>query len=538
MRKKLFLMIMAVFVSICIVGCSPKTNEDGIVIAQDSFQEMNPITAQTRAVWNIMYLYQSQLVRFYNEKIDYDAATKFEKDKTNTIYTFHIREGLKWSDGSVLDANDFAYGIKVVLDPKTGSPKAASYFGIKNAKKYNEGKVKFDQVGVKVKDDLTLEITLEKPCVDYEYTIASVHFYPVSEDFIKKVGVKEYGSSVEKTLSSGPYVLTELDFNKNVKLVKNEDYWDSENSFKVKSVEFLKVENMNTAVSMYDNGEIDAILDLSSDYYEEFDGETYTGATGRITFLWLNQYSKDKEVAKVMSNRNFRLALNYALNREDISQLDNADKAYNSFVGLDFAGTSKDKKFNEEYPVNAAPLKGDSKKAKEYLDKALKELNYKSVKDLPEIEFVTYIRESNERLCELIIDQWKQNLGLEKIKFTKQELGTAISTFYALTYDVFEIAIETLVRPTDLMESVTTNAVYNSGIIKNEKFDNLIKDAINESDPVKRAKLTQEANQLLLDDSALLPLTYNGFKSAVKDYVSGYQLGSVDGFEFQELELG
>ena len=84
--------------------------------------------------------------------------------------------------------------------------------------------------------------------------------------------------------------------NKNIKLVKNEDYWDAKDSFKVKSVEFIKVENMNTAIAMYENDEIDAILELSSEYYDEFEGETFTGATGRITFLWLNQYSKDKKV--------------------------------------------------------------------------------------------------------------------------------------------------------------------------------------------------------------------------------------------------
>ena len=538
MGKKSLLMVIAIMLSVCLVGCSPKTNDDGIVIAQEGFQELNPITTQTRASWNIMYLYQSQLVRFYNEKIDYDAAKSFDRDKTNTVYTFHIREGLKWSDGSVLDANDFAYGIKVVLDPKSASPKAAAFYDLKNAQKYNEGKVKFDQVGVKVIDDLTLQLTLEQPCVDFENTIASVHFYPVSEEFIKEVGVKEYGSTVEKTLSSGPYVLTELDLNKNIKLIKNEDYWDAKNTFKVKSVEFLKVENMNTAISMYDNGELDAILELSSEYYDEFGDETFTGATGRITFLWLNQYTKNKEANKVMSNKNFRQALSYALNREELSELDTANKPINSFVGIDFAGNAKGKTFNEEYTTTAAPLKGDKKKAKEYLDKALKELGYKSVDDLPEIEFVTYIYEPNEKLCELVIDQWKQNLGLKKIKFTKQEFGTAISTFYSLDYDVFEIAIETNVRTTDLMNSLTTKATYNPGIIRSEKFDNLVKAAIKESDPVKRAKLVQEANQLLLDEGALVPVLYNGFKSAVKPYVDNYRLGSIDGFEFQELELG
>lgn len=536
MKKLIFVLILVVLTTYSI-GCSKKTNNDGIIIAQEGFQELNPITTQTRASWNIMYLYQSQLVRFYNEKIDFDAAESFEKNKKNTVYTFHIREGLKWSDGSILDANDFAYGIKVVLDPESASPKAGSFYEIKNAQKYNEGKVDFDKVGVKVIDDLTLQLTLENPCVDFEKSIASAHYYPVSEEFIKKVGIKEYGSSVEKTLSSGPYVLTELDLNKNIKLVKNNDYWDALNTFKVESVEFIKVENMNTAISMYDNEEIDAILELSSEYYEQFEGETFTGATGRITFLWLNQYSKDKKVSKVISNKNFRKALTYALNREEISELDNANKPINSFVGLDFAGNTKGKTFNEEYPVKTVANKGDATQAKEYLKKALKELNYKSVKDLPEINFVTYVYEPNEKICELTIDNWRKVLGLDNIKFTVQEFNTSISTFYSLDYDVFEIPIETNIRPSDLMNSITTDSVYNAGIIKNDKFDKLVKDAIKESDEVKKAKLIQEANQLLLDETYMIPIVYNGFKSAVKPYVQNYRLGSVDGFEFQNLEI-
>lgn len=537
MKKRLIFILMLVVLTTCLVGCNKKTNNDGIIIAQEGFQELNPITTQTRVSWNIMYLYQTQLVRFYNEKIDYDAAESFARNDKNTVYTFRIREGLKWSDGSTLDANDFAYGIKVVLDQESASPKAGSFYDIKNAKKYNEGKVKFDKVGVKVIDDLTLELTLENPCVDFEKTIASLHFYPVSEEFIKKVGVKEYGSTAEKTLSSGPYKLTELDLNKNIKLVKNEDYWDAKDSFKVKLVEFIKVENMNTAIAMYENDEIDAILELSSEYYDEFEGETFTGATGRITFLWLNQYSKDKKVSKVMSNNNFRKALSYALNREEISELDTANKPINSFVGLDFVGNTKGKTFNEEYPVKAASTKGNEQKAKEYLNKALKELNYKSVGDLPEINFVTYVYEPNEKICELIIDNWKKVLGLKNIKFTVQEFNTSISTFYNLDYDVFEIPIETNVRPSDLMSSVTTNAVYNAGIIKNSEFDKLIQSAIKESDEVKKAKLIQEANQLLLDESNMIPVVYNGFKSAIKPYIKNYRLGSVDGFEFQNLEL-
>lgn len=82
---------------------------------------------------------------------------------TIPVYTFHLRDGQKWSDGQALTAHDFEYGAYCLLNPDMGSPAAYSWFAIKNASAYNSREITdWAEVGVKALDDLTLEITLER----------------------------------------------------------------------------------------------------------------------------------------------------------------------------------------------------------------------------------------------------------------------------------------------------------------------------------------------------------------------------------------
>ena len=85
------------------------------------------------------------------------------------------------------------------------------------------------------------------------------------------------------------------------------------------------------------------------------------------------------------------------------------------------------------------------------------------------------------------------------------------------------------------MESVASGSVYDFGVLKNDKFDSLIKAAIKETDTEKRDTLTAEAEQEFLDDATIVPLYFDVFRSAVKKNVEGYRLGFIDGYEFQKL---
>lgn len=499
---------------------------------------LNPARAQTRTDFNVMYLLQTQLVRFYGSQIQMDAASSFEKNEDGTRYVFHLREGLKWENGDALTARDFEYGAYCVLSPDMGSPKASSFYEIKNAKAFAAGEDgDWSHVGIRATDELTLEIELEYGVQDYEKTLASKHLYPMNQVFVEAIGIDAVGANLETTLCSGPYRVAEWRPEDLLRLEKNEDYWDSAASFPTKTINLMQVTDDNAMISMFERQEADAIIQIASDYYALFDEYAYKGASGRIQYLWLNEHGMREETAALMGNQNFRKALSYAIDRTEIVNAINiANEPCSRMISAAFAAPSGNA-WVEEYPVDSAPLTADAEKSKAYLEAALEELGYASVDELPELLLMTYEDLPQKQECELIIDQWKKTLGLTKVKMVSYAVGTAISNFYQLNYDIFSIAWETEVRPTDAMRSFMTGGTANAGIWSNPEYDALLEASLKESDPEKAAELAWQAEQLFNDEVPMIPLYERHFESLVQPYVTGYQLGFVDGMEFNELTV-
>ena len=509
---------------------------DDFTMAYNGVVTLNPIMSQSSNDFNVFYLTQIQLVRCYGDELQYDAAESYDVSDDCTVYTFHLRDGLKWSDGEPLTAHDFEYGAYCLLNPDMGSPAAYSWFAIKNASAYNSREVTdWADVGVKALDDQTLEITLEYPLNTFDRTIAVRGLYPLRQDFVESVGSEQLGSSVDTMLFSGPYVITDWVLESTMELTKNDLYWDSANSFPTENLHFVEVEDANTKVAMFENGEVDAIEQVASQYYDYLDQYLYYVQGGGFMFLWFNQQGLSEEAGKLLSNQNFRQALNYAFDREaTVAAVDKAAKPANRLVDSNFVGPNGGK-FVDEYPVDAVPLSGDVEKAKEYLAMAMEELGYSDVSELPQLQLITWDASEQKLLLETIIDQWKQNLGLENIQLTQYVIGTAIGSYYYLSYDLFCITWETDVLPTDIMEAMVTGGEVNYGIWSDPEFDTLVQQAISEMDPVKQAELTAQAEQIFLNDAAILPIYENGVTSAVQSYVEGFQMTYTPGYQFNNL---
>ena len=521
---------------------APESSSGGEAVSTDftmaynGVVTLNPILSQSSNDHNVFYLTQIELVRYYGDEILCDAAERYEVNEDSTVYTFHLRDGLKWSDGEALTAHDFEYSFYCLLSPEMGSPSGYGWYAIKNAEAFGAGEITdWAEVGVKALDDLTLEITLEQPLGTFAETIACLGLYPLRQDFVEEVGDK-LGSSVDTMLYSGPYVITDWVLDSTMELKKNDLYWDAENSFPTENLHFVEVEDANTKVAMFENGEVDAIEQVSSQYYDYLDQYLYYVQGGGFMFLWFNQQGLSEETGKLLSNQNFRQALNYAFDREaTVAAVDKAAKPANRLVDSNFVGPNGGK-FVDEYPVDSVPLTGDVEKAKEYLALAMEELGYTDVSQLPQLNLVTWDAESQKILLEAIIDQWKQNLGLTNIQLNQYVIGTAIGNFYDLNYDIFCITWETDVLPTDIMRAMVTGGEVNYGIWSNEEFDTLVAQAVQELDPVKQAELTSQAEQIFLDEAAIVPIYENGHASAVQDYVSGFQMSATSsGYQFNHL---
>ncbi len=533
--KKALAIVLALVLLLSVSAQAVAAGED-FTMAYNGIVTLNPLMSQSSNDHNIFYLTQLQLIRNFGASIQLDGAESYELSDDATQYTFHLRDGLKWSDGVDLTAYDFEYSMQCILDPVAGSPAAGSWYAIKNAEAYASGEeMAWEDVGVKALDEKTLQFTLEYPLATFDATIARKHIYPLRQDFVESVGADKLGSSVDTMLYSGPYVMTDWVLESSMDLTKNDLYWDAANSFPTKNLHFLEIEDANTEVAMFESGEVDAIEVISSQYYDYLKDYQYKTLGGGFMFLWMNQNGNTEETGKVMANENFRQALSYGFNREATCQaVNSATSAATRLVDPSFAGTSGGT-FVDEYPIESVPAAGDVEKAKEYLAKALEELGYADVSELPEMKLVTWDSTEQKLLCETIIDQWKQNLGITSIQLNQYVIGTAIGTFFDLSYDIFVITWESDVLPTDIMESMMTGGECNAGIWSDPAFDELVEAAVQELDPVKKAELTQQAEQIFMDDAGIIPIYLQGTIHVVQDYVDGFQISAADGFEFNNL---
>jgi len=141
------------------------------------------------------------------------VASKVTPNTDGSVWIFAIRKDSKWSDGSPCNARDFEYSWKRQLDPAAKAPYAAFLYDLKNGEAFNKGQLtEAAQVGVRAKDDWTLEVTLEGPRGYFPVLSAYLAAYPGHRPSIEKHGDKwtEAGNIV----CNGPFTLDAWEHNK------------------------------------------------------------------------------------------------------------------------------------------------------------------------------------------------------------------------------------------------------------------------------------------------------------------------------------
>ena len=433
-------------------------------------------------------------------------AESWDISDDGLVYTFHLRDA-KWSDGEPITAQDFVYSWQRLVDPATGSPYQwflADSLPVKNAAKIAYDGMDVKELGVKAIDDKTFEVTLEQPMAVLLSAVGmQTNLNPVRQDVVEKYG-NEFAATADKNVYSGPFVLTSTENNVYV-LEKNPEFWDADN-IKLDRVEINYIEKPDTALAMYENGELDFVR-LDNAVVENYkDNEDYgIYLNGNVDYCYINPDSDNK----VFGNKNFRLALNYALNRTEYNQLANSG-LYEPYNALCFPGlTGKDgKKYGETYDASkyGYPMDGDVDKAKDYLKKAMDELGIADPSEI-EIEFVTTDQEVNKKIAEVLQEQWQKNLG---IKVNIRQVTYA--DIYGEVYPKADYQIgyagwgPDYDDPTTYLNlwltSTTTYTPYS-----NADFDAKMAEAqAKVDDPDARMDLLNEAEQILIEDGAWVPL--------------------------------
>ncbi len=499
---------------------------------------LNPILSQSTDDGNSFYLLESSLFRYTQEGVQNELCESYDVSDDGLTYTFHLRDA-NWSDGEPITADQFAYAIYCYTSPDMGCPGASTYYDIAGAEAFNTGSGSWDDVGVKAVDDSTLTITLTEPNDDFILSLATSAPTPLRQDFVEAQG-ESLGSSVDSLQYCGPYVLSDWVLDSSLTFTKNPEYWNADETFPMETITLLKVEDANTAYSMFESGEVDAMTSVSTQYKDALAEYTTveTGAGGMM-YLWINQNGTSDEVGEVLSNQNFRNALNYAFDRNStVAAICPLNVPYSRLTLPFYEGLKEGSSFVDEYPVDSAPLDGDVEKAQEFLNAALEELGMSSVDELPEMHFVTWDTSQQRLLCETLIDQWKQNLGIDSIVLDQYPIGTAIGNYTSNNYDIFAISISSSLTPYDALDNFVDGGDYNKGIWTNEEYDALVEQIKATSDKAEKYELTQQAEQILVDGAGIIPFYGLSSAFATQPYVSGFGIGDLAaGFQFEHLTI-
>ena len=448
------------------------------------------------------------------------VAEKWDTSKDGLTWTFYLNKNAKWSNGEPVTANDFAFGWKRALEPATAAIYSAFLYAVKNAEEYNTGKIKdFSKVGVEVIDDYTFKVTLSTPCTYFTQLTAFPVTFPVNEKFYNTVK-EQYGLDSDKLLYNGPWKIENylqgqggyFDF------IKNEDYWNKDN-IKLDRIKFNIIKDDNTVANLFTNGQVDVtrmLPDLVSRFKNnpQFKKDVRYVNDGGLWYLEYNvtnKYFKNKKIRQA-----FAMAIDRKILCENIRK-DGSQPAY-AFVPYDTFG-GKDTTFRERY--GSEYFKEDISKAKLLLKEGLQELGEKNVV----AKLLINNNPQNVKVATFLQEELRKNLGvditLEPTTF-KNRLQKMRQKNFDFIYAGWGPDYNDPMTFVDLFTSWNPN---NHTVWKNNKYDALIKEAMDSPDNEVRMKAMAEAEKILMDEMPVAPLMFTSRIFLVQNYVKDVVFG-------------
>lgn len=243
-------------------------------------------------------------------------AESYEVSEDGCTYTFKLKEGLKWSDGSPLTARDFEYSWKRVLNPEVGSETAYTLYGvIKDGYECFVNKtVSVDDLPIRALDDTTFQVELKAPASYFLTLTASTAFMPVSQANVEKYG-EDWANSPETYVCNGPFMLADMKKDESYTLVKNPNYYNAD-EVQIDTVNYVFLNAPETVKMAFDNGELDIATSVNSDALKAYTGTDKLMSSDRIGYRYY-EFNCSKEP---FNDARVRRALTLALNRKIITE--------------------------------------------------------------------------------------------------------------------------------------------------------------------------------------------------------------------------
>ena len=443
-------------------------------------------------------------------EIEPRLAEKWE-NKDNTVWTFHLRPGVTWSDGTAITAQDIVWSWQRLVSPLTASP-YASYPGnmhIVNGAEIARGKKAPETLGVKALDDATFEVTLTQPNAAFLAMLAHPSLVPLDKVLISRYGDK--WTKPEHMVTSGPYKLSQWVVNERIVAERNPRYWDNAHTV-INKVTYLPISSETADVNRYKAGEIDIVYTVPINQFAQL--KKTMGDQLDVSPQLATYYYEFNTTRPPFNDPRVRRALNMALDKDIIAEkvLGQGQRPAWLISQPDIGGV---KLHNPEY----ASWPRDKRIAE--AKKLLSEAGYNETHPLV-FNLLYNTSESHQRIAIAASSMWKKNLGVEA-KLQNQEWKTMLDAMHTHNFDAVRYAwIADYDDAATFLNNFRTGDSENTSQYSNPAYDEALRNAAKASDTTARGKFYQQAEDLLGQDVPAIPVYHYVRTHLVKPWVGGF----------------
>ena len=449
-------------------------------------------------------------------EVEFGQAESVKVSDDGLTYTFTLRDGLKWSDGSPVTAADFEYSYQRLADPKSGAS-VQSVDVFKNAAAVRKGEKEVSELGVKALDDKTLEVTLEYPAPYLPKLLSGSRYMPVSKAVHSAKGDK-YGTSADNVVTNGPFTIQDWNgTNLEWKLVKNDNYWDAANVY-LKDVQVQVIKENSTGADLFDAGQLDYTT-LTDQFVQEYTGadDFHTASKATIGYLSFNTQRE------ATANADLRRAIAQAFDKQVYadSVIQDGSKVLNNQVPKDFDVNQA----GEDYQTAAGPMleynleaaQADWAKAKAALGK-----------DTIELQLLTSDVGLSKRTAEFLQAQLEANLPGLKLTISSVPLKNRLEFQRQSDFDIFYGTWAPDYQDAlNFIEQYKTGGGINFAKYSNAEYDKLVEQARNEyaNDPAKRRQALIQAEVIgIKQDAVAAPIYQSSTSYLLKARVKNFEV--------------
>ena len=450
----------------------------------------------------ILHAFEGLLTLDENGQLKEGQAESWETSEDGLTWTFHLRDGLKWSDGTDLTAKDFVYSWQRVCDPNVAAPYAETVLGM--VKGYDEAVAgDITKLDVQAPDEKTVVVNLAHPCSYFGELAAFATLNPVQQATVEANG-DAWATSADTYISNGPFMMTEWVPGSHITFSKNPNYWNAE-AIKLDKLEFELIEDSNAAYSAYTSGEVDMIKDVPTEEIpslqgnDDFHVEPIIG-TYYVSLNLQKEYFQDARVRKALS---LAIDRNYVAN----TLMQGTYSPASSIVGpgwLDTDGSS----FAENANGGTPYIDNDNFDANlEEAKKLLEEAGYPNGEGFPQIEYTTNDAGYHKVVAEYLQQAWAA-IGID-LKVNIVEWASFTPMRRNGEFDVARNGwVGDYTDPSNILELFCTTNGNNDGKYTNADFDAAIEDSRVTTDAATRSADLHKAEDALMNDAGCIPIAY------------------------------